>query len=77
MQVQGPSRKYFGYDAVPQYQTSITQTLRQIVKHEGVLGLYRGIIPGLIKSAPASAATFFIYGQMKRLCRDYNAYTKG
>ncbi|KAJ1983921.1 mitochondrial thiamine pyrophosphate transporter [Dimargaris verticillata] len=74
MQVQGPSRKYFGHDAVPQYQTSITQTIRQIVKHEGVLGLYRGIVPGLIKSAPASAATFFIYGQMKRLCHDYNTY---
>jgi len=35
--------------------------LRQIVKMEGWAGLYKGIYPSLVKSAPAGAVTFVAY----------------
>ncbi|KAJ1648911.1 mitochondrial thiamine pyrophosphate transporter [Dispira simplex] len=72
LQVQGPSRKLFARDQVPVYSSSVWRTLREIALHEGILGLYRGLVPGLVKSAPASAITFFIYGQMQHACDEYN-----
>lgn len=38
----------------------------EIVKREGFLALYRGLMPGLMKSVPATAVTFLVYGQMER-----------
>lgn len=35
--------------------------LRQILRAEGWAGLYKGIYPSLIKSAPAGAVTFVAY----------------
>ena len=32
-----------------------------ILKKEGVAGFYKGLLPGVIKSAPASAITFAVY----------------
>ncbi|RKP33977.1 mitochondrial carrier domain-containing protein, partial [Dimargaris cristalligena] len=75
LQVQGPSRAYFGRDPVPVYESSVWRTLKQIARQEGVGGLYRGIVPGLLKSAPASAATFFIYTEMTKQCELFNLRT--
>lgn len=41
--------------------------LLQIVRNEGFTALYKGLAPGLIKAAPASAVTFAVYEQTKRL----------
>ena len=35
--------------------------LKEILIREGFTGLYKGIIPSLIKSAPAGAVTFLAY----------------
>jgi solute carrier family 25 (mitochondrial thiamine pyrophosphate transporter), member 19 len=35
--------------------------LKEILIKEGFAGLYKGIIPSLIKSAPAGAVTFVAY----------------
>ena len=35
--------------------------VRAIARREGVAGFYKGLAPGLIKSAPASAITFAAY----------------
>ncbi|KAJ1969336.1 mitochondrial thiamine pyrophosphate transporter, partial [Dispira parvispora] len=62
----------FAREQVPVYSSSVWRTIREIALHEGIQGLYRGLVPGLVKSAPASAITFFIYGQMQRACDEYN-----
>ncbi|KAI8870144.1 mitochondrial carrier [Ramicandelaber brevisporus] len=67
LQVQGPSRKLYADAAVPRYSRSAWTTARQIIRHESVLGLFKGLVPGLIKSGPTAAATFFVYGTMKDL----------
>ncbi|XP_078164825.1 mitochondrial thiamine diphosphate carrier 2-like isoform X1 [Carex rostrata] len=40
---------------------SMYHALKEIVIKEGLAGLYKGIIPSLIKSAPAGAVTFVAY----------------
>lgn len=39
--------------------------LRDVVKTEGVRGLYRGLVPNLIKVAPASCVSFLAYEQVR------------
>ena len=41
--------------------TGTIQTLRYVLKNEGVPGLYKGLAPNLIRVAPAAAITFFSY----------------
>jgi solute carrier family 25 (mitochondrial thiamine pyrophosphate transporter), member 19 len=40
---------------------SMYHALKEILIKEGLAGLYKGIIPSLIKSAPAGAVTFVAY----------------
>lgn len=35
--------------------------LRRIFQEEGLAGLYKGVVPSVIKAAPASAVTFVVY----------------
>ena len=46
---------------------SIAGAMRRILAKEGVGGFYKGLTPGLIKSAPASAITFAVYEAVLRL----------
>ncbi|KAJ2834441.1 mitochondrial thiamine pyrophosphate transporter [Coemansia furcata] len=66
LQVQGPQLTNFAYGAVPKY-TGMANALAFIVRNEGVLALFRGLTPALIKAAPASAAVFYIYGYTRDL----------
>ncbi|KAF9983788.1 mitochondrial thiamine pyrophosphate transporter [Mortierella antarctica] len=43
--------------------TSVWSCMRQIVRREGYLALYKGLLPGLLKAAPASAVTFLVFSQ--------------
>ncbi|KAI9228295.1 MAG: mitochondrial carrier domain-containing protein [Piptocephalis tieghemiana] len=61
-QVQGPSRTRYAVHGIPRYGRSLTRALLHIVRYEGILGLYRGLFPSLVKAAPASAATFWAFG---------------
>jgi len=40
--------------------TSIVDACRKIVKQEGVSGLYRGLVPNLIRSVPPAAFMFYL-----------------
>jgi solute carrier family 25 thiamine pyrophosphate transporter 19 len=62
-QVQGPLRNEIIVSDVPRYTRGSLATFVQIIRHEGVLALYKGIGPSLLKAAPSSAVTFFIVNQ--------------
>lgn len=36
------------------------------VRHEGFLGLYKGLIPSLLKVVPAASITYLVYEMMKK-----------
>ncbi|KAF9567081.1 mitochondrial thiamine pyrophosphate transporter [Mortierella alpina] len=43
--------------------TTVWSCMTQIVRREGYLALYKGLLPGLLKAAPASAVTFLVFSQ--------------
>ena len=62
LQVQGPHRNGYIISSIPQYaRTSILYCMKTVVKTEGVGALYKGLIPGLLKAAPASASYFLVF----------------
>ncbi|KAG0094746.1 mitochondrial thiamine pyrophosphate transporter [Podila epicladia] len=42
---------------------SVWKCMVHIARHEGYLALYKGLLPGLLKAAPASATTFLVFSQ--------------
>ncbi|KAF9976119.1 mitochondrial thiamine pyrophosphate transporter [Actinomortierella ambigua] len=42
---------------------SVWKCMLHIVRTEGYLALYKGLLPGLLKAAPASAVTFLVFTQ--------------
>jgi solute carrier family 25 thiamine pyrophosphate transporter 19 len=49
------------YSVAPAAYSSLSGAIASIAAREGVRGLYKGLMPGLVKSAPASAITFAVY----------------
>ncbi|KAG0265064.1 mitochondrial thiamine pyrophosphate transporter [Linnemannia exigua] len=43
--------------------TTVWRCMVHIVKQEGYLALYKGLLPGILKAAPASAVTFLVFSQ--------------
>ncbi|KAI1293282.1 mitochondrial thiamine pyrophosphate transporter [Mortierella claussenii] len=43
--------------------TTVWRCMVQIVRQEGYLALYKGLLPGILKAAPASAVTFLVFSQ--------------
>ncbi|KAG0297601.1 mitochondrial thiamine pyrophosphate transporter [Linnemannia gamsii] len=43
--------------------TTVWRCMVHIVRQEGYLALYKGLLPGILKAAPASAVTFFVFSQ--------------
>ncbi|KAI9189150.1 mitochondrial thiamine pyrophosphate transporter [Blastocladiella emersonii ATCC 22665] len=73
VQVQGPTRAHYVL-ATPRYlHRSWWRVGSSIVRQEGALALYRGIVPGLLKAGPSSAVTFWAYETTKRWFERYNA----
>lgn len=61
LQVQGPTRtRYVQGERMPEY-SGILKTMAKIVREQGFLKLYRGLGITLIKAAPASAVTMWVY----------------
>jgi len=59
---------------------TICTTVRGVIRHEGYLGLYRGLTPAIIGSAASWGGFFIIYEEMKRQLlvrkqRQYDAAT--
>ena len=61
-QVAGLARSLrYGERVAPAAYASFGSAVRAIAAREGVRGFYKGLLPGIIKSAPASAITFAVY----------------
>ncbi|KAI5306243.1 mitochondrial thiamine pyrophosphate transporter [Ascosphaera pollenicola] len=61
LQIQGPTRtRYVVGEKMPEY-AGIFNTIKKIVRHQGFFNLYRGLGITLIKAAPASAVTMWVY----------------
>lgn len=63
LQAQGPHRTKYAVPGIPEYSSrvSVFSCMRTIVKTEGVLALYKGLFPGLLKAGPASAVNFAVF----------------
>lgn len=60
MQVQGPTRGRYIHKNIPEYSGTFS-AIRTILATEGVRGLYRGLFVTLLKHAPASGVTLWVY----------------
>lgn len=72
LQVQGPTRPKYVYGDMPEYTTA-TRALATIVRSEGLRGLYKGLPISLVKAAPASAVTLWIYERTLKLLAGWGA----
>lgn len=62
LQIQGPTREKYVHTNVPVYK-GVWRGLYAIYQKQGVRGWYRGLTVSLIKAAPASAITMYVYEQ--------------
>ncbi|KXS09815.1 mitochondrial carrier [Gonapodya prolifera JEL478] len=62
LQLQFPHRLRLAHSSVPSYPSRFLPAILQILRDEGVRGLYRGTVPGIVKAAPGSAVTFAVVG---------------
>lgn len=86
LQVQGPTRAKYIHTNIPEYR-GVLRSLIQINRKEGYRGMYRGLTVSLMKSAPASAITMYVYErtlhlmmhdtQDHELWEFYDAYNDG
>ncbi|RMZ85097.1 hypothetical protein DV738_g76, partial [Chaetothyriales sp. CBS 135597] len=60
LQIQGPTRHRYIHTNVPEYK-GVFRGLFAIWRKEGVRGWYRGLTVSLVKAAPASAVTMYVY----------------
>ncbi|KAI5302903.1 mitochondrial thiamine pyrophosphate transporter, partial [Ascosphaera atra] len=60
LQVQGPTRTRYVHGNIPEYR-GVWRTMARTVKEHGLRGLYRGLSVSLLKAAPASAVTMWVY----------------
>jgi len=60
LQVQGPTRLRYVHTNIPEYR-GVVRSLSQIASQEGIRGWYRGLTVSLLKNAPASAITMYVY----------------
>ncbi|KAI5796648.1 mitochondrial thiamine pyrophosphate carrier [Geopyxis carbonaria] len=74
LQVQGPTRKKYVHTNIPVYH-NVRNAAKEILKAEGIKGLYKGLTVSLVKAAPLSAVTMWTYEQslqiLDNLCTDY------
>lgn len=62
LQVQGPHLSEYVVSTIPNYtQQSVVGCLKKIIRTEGPLGLYKGIVPGLLKAGPSGAIYFLMF----------------
>ncbi|KAF8924505.1 mitochondrial thiamine pyrophosphate transporter [Dissophora ornata] len=50
---------------------SVWRCIVHIVRMEGYLALYKGLLPGLVKAAPSSAVTFLVFSQAGAFVEKY------
>ncbi|KFV79712.1 Solute carrier family 25 member 43, partial [Struthio camelus australis] len=72
MQAQSPWLPHYG--AVDVHFTGMTDCFRQTVKNKGVLGLWSGLTPSLLKIVPYFGVMFSTFEFCKRICLYRNGY---
>ena len=55
-----------GVNGAPKLYSNFFDVWRQAWNKEGVRGLYRGLVPSIIKSVPAHCITFVTYEALKK-----------
>jgi solute carrier family 25 (mitochondrial thiamine pyrophosphate transporter), member 19 len=68
MQAQGPMREQYVHRNIPVY-TSSWNVLVNALRTEGVRGWYKGLTVSLVKAAPNSAVTMWVYEQTMKFLR--------
>lgn len=43
------------------YPPGYFQSLRCVLRREGALGLYKGMVPNVLRTLPSSGVTFLVY----------------
>jgi solute carrier family 25 phosphate transporter 23/24/25/41 len=51
----------------PARYTGIWDVAHKTIKNEGVRGLYKGLMPNLLKVAPALSITWMVYENAKKI----------
>ncbi|KAF8973459.1 hypothetical protein BGZ46_009833, partial [Entomortierella lignicola] len=54
-------------ESVSYKYSSTWDGVKQIIRHEGVRGLYKGMVPNYLKVAPAISISFVVYEQCKQI----------
>ncbi len=57
--------------STPSRGVGLLSVFKLIVETEGVMGLYRGITPALLRAIPSNAAVFLTYESLMRLLRNW------
>jgi solute carrier family 25 thiamine pyrophosphate transporter 19 len=71
LQVQGHIRQEILISNVPVYR-GVFKAALQIIRDEGTLALYKGLVPSLVKAASSSAITFFVVQEMRQFFSNVN-----
>ena len=66
LQIQGSPYQTYVIHNLPRY-VGIADCVRSIWRLEGPLGFFNGLSLALIKSVPATATTFVVYGLLRRM----------
>jgi solute carrier family 25 folate transporter 32 len=53
--------------ATAKLYAGVAATTRQMVRHEGVTGFYKGLVPNLIRVVPSSAITLTVYEGLSKV----------
>jgi solute carrier family 25 (mitochondrial thiamine pyrophosphate transporter), member 19 len=61
LQVQGPTRERYIHKDIPLYSQGIVKCAGDIIRKEGVGGLYKGLGVALLKSGPSAAVTLWVF----------------
>ncbi|KAI8089116.1 mitochondrial carrier domain-containing protein [Halteromyces radiatus] len=67
LQVQGPYLTNYVIQPTKYSSASWSQCMKLIAKQEGFKSLYKGLVPSLVKIAPANAVTFLVFEETKKL----------
>jgi solute carrier family 25 thiamine pyrophosphate transporter 19 len=61
LQVQGPTRGKYVHKDIPVYNQGVRQCMKDILRQEGIRGLYKGLTVALLKSGPSAAVTLWVF----------------
>jgi len=61
LQVQGPTRGKYVHKDIPIYNQGVIQCVKDVIRHEGIRGLYKGLTVALLKSGPSAAITLWVF----------------